>query len=73
MRDLVGFATHARAMSTADHKPECRVWDGKGWGRWLTPDPDCGGCVTTADRALWTRLADETDAYLDRHVEETLL
>jgi hypothetical protein len=36
------------------------------------PDPNCPGCVTDADRALWTRLADETDAYLARNVEEGL-
>ena len=29
--------------------------------------PPCTGCVTDADRALWTRLADEVDAYLEPH------
>ena len=44
--------------------------------RWMGPPPplpECDGCVTVAERALWTRLADEADAYLDREPEETLL
>lgn len=35
--------------------------------------PPCGGCITDDDRALWTRLANEADAYLDREPEESLL
>jgi len=34
--------------------------------------PPCPGCVTDADRALWTRLADEADAWLARDDEEGL-
>jgi hypothetical protein len=46
-----------------------------GWAQWQWNDhaevcpgnptaPPCPGCVTNADRVLWTRLADEVDAYL---------
>jgi ribosomal protein L37AE/L43A len=63
--DLAAFRDHARRMSTATHTPECPV-NGRAQlsrfsedGLWV-----CTGCVTDADRALWTRLADEVDAYL---------
>lgn len=66
MNSLEAFASHARAMATAEHVPTCRGhrpsrW---GWAREVHPDPACPGCVTDADRALWTRLADEAEAYL---------
>ena len=34
--------------------------------------PACPGCVTDADRALWARLADEVDAYLQEDEEPGL-
>ena len=40
---------------------------------WDWKPPPCDGCISDADRALWQRLADEADAYLDREPEETLL
>lgn len=62
---------HARAMSTAEHKPECH--------RYLPrhmypkrPDPECPGCVTDDDRALWKQQADELEAYLAGDDEPTL-
>lgn len=76
MSDLSTFRDHARAMSTAEHKPECgESFQRPGWlwESWRTPASDCPGCVTDADRALWKRLADEVDSHLARHTEETLL
>lgn len=74
MSDLTTFRDHARAMSTAQHKGECAVneyYDDRRWGfRATHPDPACPGCVTDADRALWTHLADEVDAYLGVTDEE---
>lgn len=69
MSDLAAFAAHCRVMAGSDHKPTCvghlpTRW---GWAREQRPDPRCPGCVTDADRELWTRLADEVDAYLDPH------
>ena len=32
----------------------------------------CGGCATDAQRGLWTRLADEIDAYLSAGDDEPL-
>lgn len=93
MSDLTRFRDHARAMSTAEHKPECDHLTAKPPPRWLSliddegyiyamalnPEalswerPRCPGCITDTDRALWDRLANEADAYLDRNREETLL
>ena len=77
MPELEQFLRHCRAMSTAEHKPECRRADhlARCWGireAWTHPDPACTGCVTDADRALWARLADEVEAYLS-HEEEGAL
>ena len=75
MTSLADAAAHARAMSTAEHAPECRAEDA--WGlrhivpRWQYPDPACPGCVTDADRALWARLADEMEAYMAAGAAET--
>ena len=67
MSDLTAFRDHARAMSTAEHLPTCvRVLSGRYWAP-IKPDPECPGCVTDDDRALWARLADEVDGYLDPH------
>ncbi len=33
----------------------------------------CSGCMPDSERALWARLASETDAYLSRPTEEPLL
>lgn len=32
--------------------------------------PNCTGCVTDAERALWTQIADEIDDYLDDAEQE---
>jgi hypothetical protein len=75
MSDLTAFRDHARVMSTATHKPECRAWlplNYRGHG-WKYPDPGCPGCVTQPDRVLWARLADEADAYLARDEQDALL
>lgn len=73
MSDLTAFRDHARTMARAQHRPTCAIRDPA--RPWLKPmhDPDCAGCVTDDDRALWARLADETDSYLHRDPEETLL
>jgi hypothetical protein len=83
MSDLQAFAAHARTMSTAEHKPNCpprdrvKLWinewsEEEGcWGGYEKP-AKCFGCVTDSDRALWTRLADETDAYLSRFQDDSL-
>jgi hypothetical protein len=71
--DLTEFRDHARRMARARHRPDCAVQDPH--RPWLKPrpSPDCLGCMPPADQALWSRLADETDAYLHREPEETLL
>lgn len=84
MSDLTAFRDHARRMAAARHTPDCArrlaKWEAaESAHRWLMdkpdpgPRPECHGCITDADRALWVRLADETDAYLARETEETLL
>lgn len=67
-------ADHFRKMSTAEHLPECStsVQDRWGWMRLVRPDPACEGCVTDADRDLWTRLAAEIDEHLAAKTETTL-
>jgi hypothetical protein len=75
MTELEAFGAHCREMATAQHRPDC-----KGWVevnpylnlREVRPDPDCPGCVTALDRAIWQRLADEVSAYLTTEPEETL-
>lgn len=82
MSDLERFRDHARRMATAEHKPECTSLIPGEWRyprnalsmagpTWWEP-PACPGCITDAERVLWARLADETDAYLDRPVERGL-
>jgi hypothetical protein len=71
MTDLAGELAHARAMAKANHKPEC-IRREHPWTK-PTPTPGCTGCVTDADRRLWQQLADEYQAHLDRHREDTLL
>lgn len=75
MSELERFRDHARRMATAEHVDHCRAktpLGRRGWWRWAHPDPACEGCVTDADRALWTRLADEIDAYLTDDEQPTL-
>lgn len=66
MSDLSRFRDHCAAMSTADHKPECGVL--RNW-REIRPDPDCTGCLTGTERALFARLAAEVDDYRTPHVD----
>ena len=77
MNDLTTFRDHARRMSTARHTDECGTWTNpkrlNAPRRWQSPNPACAGCVTPAQRDLWARLADEVDAYLNRHPEEMTL
>lgn len=66
MSDLSNFRDHCAAMAVAEHKPECRLWvqrPGR-WADWEHPSPECGGCVTDSDRALFALLAAEVDDYL---------
>ena len=72
MSELTAFAEHARAMSKAEHKPECSVLRTIPWLKTVRPDPDCSGCVSDDDRALWEQIADETEADLGRDDEEGL-
>jgi hypothetical protein len=70
MTDLERELAHAQAMATATHRPDCPV---KRRARFSDRGHVCTGCVTDADRALWSQLADEYAAQLDRHREDTLL
>jgi hypothetical protein len=62
--DLETFRDHCIRMAGARHKPECRHqrWQG------FSP-PSCDGCNSREDQALFRRLADEVDAYLDKQQE----
>ena len=53
-----GWDEHYGTTRWAEHAARCPGNPGA---------PPCPGCVTDADRALWTRLADEVAAYLDPH------
>lgn len=82
MSSLTTFREHCRAMSTAEHRPECAwlLWKpGGAWVpqyegedehpaslRWIAPPPrpECNGCLTEADRALFAQMAAEVDDYL---------
>lgn len=74
MSSLTSFRDHCRAMSEAEHTPECedllKRWsDRKATSRWFAvpdpgPRPECSGCVSAADQALFARLAAEVDDYL---------
>lgn len=65
MSALDQFRDHCRKMATAEHKPECagHLPSRWGWAREIHPDPNCGGCLTDDDRALFALLADEVEAY----------
>lgn len=75
MTDLERFRVYARTMATAEHTPTCAerraewVLQTRLQAHFDVPDPgprpECDGCVTDDDRALWARLADEATAYLD--------
>lgn len=77
MSDLTTFRDHCVAMTTAEHKPECEArlqdWTDRSFRfRYFDipdpgPRPECPGCVTDADRALFARLAAEVADYLDPH------
>jgi hypothetical protein len=69
--DLTTFRDHCARMSTAEHKPECRL-PRPGYWQDIHPHPECPGCNPTADRALFARLAAEVDAYLDTADEPML-
>lgn len=75
MTELEDFAAHATRMAGASHQPECKgVVQGRWYAHLARPDPICPGCVTPADRVLWTRLAQEVVNYLaPSPPEETLL
>lgn len=60
--DLESFRDHARTMAAALHRTECLTRTHP-WTK-LLPRPDCVGCVTPEDRALWAQLADEIDDHL---------
>lgn len=66
MSELERFRDHAAQMATAPHSPECwaDIKDTWGWQKRIYPNPECAGCISDTDRALWARLADEVDAYL---------
>lgn len=66
MSDLEIARDHARRMSTAVHRDDCRGHQPSrwGWAREIHPDPACPGCISDDDRAEWARQADEIDAYL---------
>lgn len=75
--DLEQTRDHARKMAGAEHRPDCRgqrpartcptpnePHPEHDLARWITCLGWCPGCVTDAERALWSQLADEIDAYL---------
>lgn len=65
MSDLTKFRDHCRVMAAAVHSPECKgERPGIFYPITVRPDPECGGCVTDADRALFALLAAEVDDYL---------
>lgn len=69
MSDLTTFRDHCRQMADAIHKPECRLWVERPGifhpsGDWKYPSPECVGCISDADRALFALLAAEVDDYL---------
>jgi hypothetical protein len=72
--DLEQFRDHCRKMAVAVHTPECEArlaaWKTQRRTRfyWDVPDPgprpECDGCLSSSDKELFARLADEVDAYL---------
>lgn len=66
--ELETFRDYCRKMAAADHAETCGKSVQRGtystWTQWVRPAPDCDGCLSRADRELFTRLADEVDAYL---------
>lgn len=77
MSELTGFRNHCREMATAVHRLECRLWVERPgifqpFGRWVIPSPECAGCLSESDRALFALLAAEVDDYLDHPAETDL-
>lgn len=72
--DLERFRDHARTMAQAKHRPDCPPRDRapRPVNQHRSKPSKCPGCVTSTDRALWARLADETDAYLNSQSDEAL-
>lgn len=75
--DLEAYAAHCRKMATtAQHRPDCQDPLHTGPDHRAPscrrPGPDCTGCVTLSDRALWLLLAEEAETYLRAHEPETL-
>lgn len=68
MSDLTVFRDHARKMAAS--KPTDRVNAAR---RGHVPYTVPIGPLTDAERALWTRLADEVDAYLAADPEDDVL
>lgn len=74
MSDLTRFRDHCRTMAAdGTHLPGCESlkrpisqWEAHFVGVEPWQPPQCDGCVPAADRALFVRLADEADAYLER-------
>lgn len=68
--ELLQTREHARRMATTTHSA-CLTRPNP-WSK-AQPHPDCRGCVTDADRALWAQIADEITEHLDQqHQEESL-
>lgn len=72
--ELESYAAHCRKMAKATHRPDCQDplhagHTGTGCKR---PDPECPGCVTLRDRAIWLLLAAEAEAYLRAQEPEPL-
>ena len=66
------FAT-GKALDRWGHFHLFREWPEKWGARPSGPPKPCpGDCVSDADRALFTRLADEIDAYLTPDADEPL-
>ena len=67
MSRLTEFRDHCQRMATAEHKPECTL----SRTHWLDihPHPECDGCLTDADRALFAQMAGEVADYLDAQVD----
>lgn len=68
MSDLDQFRDHCRKMATAEHRGDCTAKAMSRWGDRVHPDPDCPGCLTDDDRALFALLADEVEVNLRRLV-----
>lgn len=69
--ELTTYARHCENMAVATHQPTCSAKVPHRINR-VYPDPDCPGCVTEADRALWALLAAEAVARLNARRQEAL-